>query len=145
MKVLQVVAIMLVFALPPAASAQNAEPNPIVAMGAYVASDDLRRSETFYQALFESVPVIRLDDFVAFDVAGGWFAIVSRDRYAEGSVPGSGVVPYIQSDNLEALQARAADALGEPAPEILVEPGIRILKLEDPNGQLIEFFSLTGE
>ena len=52
----------------------------LLAMGAYVPTDDMRASETFYRALFDREPVIQRDDFVAFDIAGGWFAIVSREQ-----------------------------------------------------------------
>jgi hypothetical protein len=101
-------------------------------------------SETYYRALFDSAPIIRLPDFVAFDIAGGWFAIVSRERYAPGSETGSGAVPYLQSSDLEILRARLAAHTGQ-APQIIEEPGIRLLKITDPNGQLIEFFSLTDQ
>lgn len=129
-----------------AASAVQADPSagPLVAMGAYVASDDMDRSEAFYMALFDRQPVIRLDDFIAFDVSGGWFAIVSRERYAAGSVPGNGAVPYIQSGDLEMIRERYGAASGGEAPDIIEEPGISILKVYDPEGQLVEFFTLTG-
>lgn len=120
-----------------------ANPDPIIAMGAYVPTDDIVVSEAFYSSLFAADPVIELPDFVAFNVAGGWFAIVSRERYAPEAEAGTGAVPYLQSNDLEALQARLVSRGGE-APDIIEEPGIRLLKITDPNGQLIEFFSLTG-
>lgn len=116
----------------------------ITAMGAYVPTDDMIASESFYRTLFDRAPVIELPDFVAFDIAGGWFAIVSRARYAPSAIPGSGAVPYLQSSDLAALRARAEDA-GAPAPRIIEEPGIHLLKITDPNGQLIEFFRLVGQ
>lgn len=117
---------------------------PILAMGAYVPTDDMQGSEAFYRALFDRAPVIGFPDFVAFNVAGGWFAIVSRDRYAPGAVPGSGAVPYLQSADFKTLQTRVA-ATGAKAPKIIEEPGIHLLKITDPNGQLIEFFKLIGQ
>lgn len=133
--------------MPAALSAETSEPSgrvPILAMGAYVPTDDIQGSEAFYRVLFDRDPVIGLPDFVAFDIAGGWFAIVSRDKYAPESEPGSGAVPYLQSANLKALQTRIS-AIGATAPEIIEEPGIHLLKVTDPNGQLIEFFKLTGQ
>ena len=109
----RLLALALAAALPAALVAEVAKPSdlaPIMAMGAYVPTDDMEESEAFYRTLFDSVPAIGLPDFVAFDVAGGWCAIVSRDRYAKGSVAGSGAVPYLQSSDLEALQARAIAA-----------------------------------
>lgn len=141
------IAIALAAALPTALvaeSTEHPENAPIMAMGAYVPTDDMDRSEAFYRALFDSEPAIELPDFVAFGVAGGWFAIVSREKYAPESEAGSGAVPYLQSSDLKALQARAM-AAGVTAPEIIEEPGIHLLKITDPNGQLIEFFKLTGQ
>lgn len=127
------------------AHSENAsQGDAILAMGAYVPTNDMASSEAFYRTLFDREPVIQLDDFVAFDVAGGWFAIVARERYAPDSVPGTGSVPYLQSGDLEELQARAAQA-GLSIPEIIAEPGIHLLKIIDPNGQPIEFFMLTGQ
>ncbi|GAB5439380.1 VOC family protein [Falsiruegeria mediterranea] len=141
--------IALTFAavLPTALGAEDAKPvdvAPIMAMGAYVPTDDMEGSKAFYRTLFGSDPAIGLPDFVAFEVAGGWFAIVSREKYAPGSKAGSGAVPYLQSSDLEALQARATSA-GVSTPNIIEEPGIHLLKITDPNGQLIEFFKLTGQ
>ncbi|WP_419911136.1 hypothetical protein [Hoeflea sp.] len=116
----------------------------ILAMGAYVPTDDMPSSVAFYSNLFESDPAIQLDEFVAFNVAGGWFVIVSREKYAKGSIAGSGAVPYLQSGKLEELQSRVART-GMEAPEIIMEPGIHLLKITDPNGQLIEFFRLVGQ
>ncbi len=141
------IAITLAAVLPTALVAESTEQRgtaPIMAMGAYVPTDDMKGSEAFYRALFDRAPAIGLPDFVAFDVAGGWFAIVSRDKYAPGSEAGSGAVPYLQSADLEVLHARAT-AAGVTAPQIIEEPGIHLLKITDPNGQLIEFFSLTGQ
>ena len=126
------------------AGAETAPPAPaIIAMGAYVPTNDIEGSQAFYRILFDRAPVIALPDFTAFDIEGGWFAVVSREKYAPDAAPGTGAVPYLQSANLEALRARVA-AAGFTAPEIIKEPGIAILKIPDPNGQLIEFFSLTG-
>ena len=125
-----------------AASAQNDQ--TILAMGAYVPTDDMGISEEFYRILFDRAPVIELPDFVAFNIEGGWFAIASRSKYAPGSLPGSGAVPYLQSNDLVTLQERASTA-GAEVPDIIEEPGIHLLKITDPNGQLIEFFALMGQ
>ena len=130
-------------ALLPASAAADA-PRPIVAMGAYVPTDDMERSVAFYRRLFDQSPAIELPDFVAFGVGGGWFAVVSRARYAPEARPGTGAVPYLQSEDLEALRTRLADT-ETSVPRIIEEPGIHILKITDPNGQLIEFFRLISE
>ncbi len=146
MKLVKMLVLLVLLNLPLTAMSQAADQRQdFVRMGAYVASGDLARSEAFYQILFGRQPVIRLDDFIAFDIAGGWFAIVSRGRYAPDAISGSGAVPYIEAGDLEEIRQRASTALNGPAPSIIVEPGIRLLKLEDPDGQLIEFFSLSAE
>ena len=104
----------------------------------------MKGSVDFYSALFDSAPAISLPEFIAFNVAGGWFAIVSRERYAPHAKPGSGSVPYLQSSNLATLQSRVA-AMSDDAPKIIREPGINLLKIRDPNGQLIEFFQLIDQ
>lgn len=135
---------VLIFATLLAVAMPHEEANDLVQMGAYVATDDMAESEAFYTALFGDEPVIKLDNFIAFDVADGIFAIIKRDVYAPNASSGTGSVPYIHSTDLTAVQARVEAATGELAPEIIVEPGIHILKLTDPNGQLVEFFSLTN-
>ncbi len=141
------IALTLAAVLPTALVAESAEQPgtaPIMAMGAYVPTDNMEESEAFYRALFDSEPTIGLPEFVAFNVAGGWFAIVSRDKYAPGSEAGLGAVPYLQSADLEILYARAV-AAGVTTPKIIEEPGIHLLKITDPNDQLIEFFRLTDQ
>ena len=142
-KVMRVLATLGILSLP-AVTVADENPSDLIQMGAYVASDDMAKSEAFYKALFDREPVIKLDNFIAFDVAGGIFAIARRDVYAPGSVPGSGAVPYIHSTDLTAVQTRIEKATGKDAPEIIVEPGIQLLKVIDPGGQMVEFFSLTG-
>lgn len=143
-KVLAVALFGLVFAANSMPAQSAPADTAILAMGAYVPTDDMGASQAFYQVLFDRPPVIELDDFVAFDIEGGWFAIVSRARYAPDAVPGTGSVPYLQSAGLEVLQARIAQT-GRDVPPIIEEPGIHILKIVDPNGQLIEFFRLIGQ
>lgn len=139
----RILALLLLLLVPVSASPQTTpQADPFVRMGTYVASDDLARSEAFYSELFARVPALRLDDFVAFDVAGGWFAIVSRTRYAADAVPGSGAVPYIQTLDLEGLRNRAVGLPGADVSDIIVEPGISLFKIVDPDGQLIEFYAL---
>lgn len=141
MKRIRAFAVSIMLGMPlPALSQDAGSTDAFVAMGAYVPSDDIARSAAFYAALFDRAPVIHLDDFVAFDIAGGWFAIVSRERYAPGSTPGSGAIPYIQANDLNSIRAHAISAPGGSVSVIIDEPGIRLLKVYDPEGQLVEFF-----
>ncbi|MEL7547451.1 MAG: hypothetical protein AAF088_15555 [Pseudomonadota bacterium] len=145
MKVLTVLLLSIHLLAANKALAETTPTDPaILAVGAYVPTDNLAASEAFYRTLFDRDPTFALNDFVAFDIEGGWFAIVSRAKYAPNSVSGTGSVPYLQSADLEEMQARVAQT-GRVVPEIIEEPGIDILKVVDPNGQLIEFFSLTAQ
>lgn len=126
-----------------AQSKPNDPARAIVAMGAYVATEDIAGSAAFYEALLDREPAIALPDFVAFDVSGGWFALASKDRYAPHAQPGSGAVPYLQATDLVTIQTRVRKMLGDSSAMILQEPGIHILKVTDPNGQLVEFFQLV--
>jgi len=87
--------------------------------------------------------MISLERFVAFDDAGGTFVIASKSNYALDAQVGSGSVPYIQVTDLETLRDTFSDRLNRDLPEIFDEPGIKLLKRMDPEGQLIEFFELA--
>ena len=140
-KTLRIIA-LLICACPLPDTAADENPNDLVQMGAYVASNNMSASEEFYSALLGLEPVIKLDNFIAFNVAGGILAIANREVYSPDSSPGTGAVPYIHSTDLRAVQARLEQVSGKEAPGIIVEPGIHILKVVDPEGQLIEFFTL---
>ncbi|MEM9225838.1 MAG: hypothetical protein AAGA24_04940 [Pseudomonadota bacterium] len=117
----------------------------LLKMGAYVAASDVERSAVFYEAVLGQSPVMALDGFVMFDVAGGILAVVSKDKYAPGAEPSLAAVPYIQVQDLERLRARVSGSLDQPVAEIIKEPGIDLLKLQDPEGQTVEFFQLIAE
>ncbi|MEM8988234.1 MAG: hypothetical protein AAGC95_16080 [Pseudomonadota bacterium] len=127
----------------------DAEPvqdtDEFVRMGAYVAASDVGRSAEFYQTILGRPPMMALDGFVAFDVAGGILAVVSKAKYAPGSRPSLAAVPYIQVQDIKSLKERLAHKIEGPLPDIIEEPGIHLLKLSDPEGQTVEFFQLFVE
>lgn len=138
---------MIVFLTSPAIAQQTPNaPGPdtqeYARMGTYIAVDDVQTSAAFYERLFGYGPMIALENFVAFDVAGGTFAIASKAAYAPDAAVGSGSVPYIQVTDITALRESLQDRLDQKLPAIIDEPGIKLLKLTDPQGQLIEFFEL---
>ncbi len=112
-------------------------------MGVYIATNDLEQSEIFYKMLFALEPEIKFPGFTGFNIAGGLFAIVSRAQFAPESVIGARTVPYIKvasvSDLHKRLQATmTAQSLSNP----VHEAAISILKIRDPEGNLIEFYSI---
>ena len=117
----------------------------LLSPGSYLAVESVARSQEFYSALFGGEPVVVLKDFVAYDISGGWFALVSRAQFAPDSIPGTGAVPYIRSDDLTAVQSRDVRATGAETPEIIAEPGILLLKLKDPDGHKVEFYMLVSQ
>ena len=127
----------------PAKADPSAHARDYARMGTYIAVEDMETTTAFYETLFGYPPMISLEKFVAFDVAGGTFAIASKAKYAPDAQVGSGSVPYIQVTDLETLRDTFSDRLNRDLPEIIEEPGINLLKLADPEGQLIEFFELA--
>lgn len=140
----KILAVLATLSLPTIMIPKNEPTGDLIQMGTYIATDKLAESERFYTALFGREPVIKLEKFIAYDIAGGIFAIADRAAYAPASVPGAGSVPYIHSTDLAAVRARIETATNKTAPEIINEPGIQLLKIADPNGQLLEFFTFTG-
>ena len=80
----------------------RAEAPAVQHMGAYVVSDDLGRSAAFYTALFGRQAQVRTPGVVGFDVAGGFYAIISKATYAPGATRGGNVAPYIQVVDIDA-------------------------------------------
>ena len=130
-------------------SAKAAEPSSQTAaferMGLYVVSSDLPRSRSFYGKVFGTEPELVTDALIGFNVAGGMFAIVSKAVYAQNSTIGDNVVPYIQVRDIDALlahlQTTVPDAVRNQS--IIDESVIKILKCQDPDGNLVEFYWLA--
>src|SRR5687767_13727906 len=94
-----VAAVSLALGAPVAA---RAEAPAVQRMGAYVVSDDLDRAAGFYAALFGRQPQVRTPSVVGFDVAGGFYAVISKATYAPGATRGGNVAPYIKVTDIDA-------------------------------------------
>jgi hypothetical protein len=110
----------LVFSI--AASSVNAEPIDTDRFGLYVVVDDLDRASAFYEQLF-GVPEIQMPSLVGFEVAGGLYAVVSRETYAADAIRGDTMRAYINVD----IQKLFSDCVKEdrsdsPAGELLSSP-----------------------
>ena len=113
--------------------------------GLYVAVDDVERSVAFYQALFGEAPQVRTPALVGFDIVGGLFGIVDRAAYAPRTVAKGGVRPFIKVADIAAAFARV-DRLAPgriEAPGIVTEGAFRFFRFTDPDGNVLEFFSIT--
>ncbi|GAB2186056.1 VOC family protein [Roseibium sp. LAB1] len=115
-------------------------------LGVYVLSDDLKRSRGFYKNIFSADPTIETDVFIGFDVAGGLFAVISKQTFAPDAKLGGNAVPYIKVEDIQAAH-RHVDTI---APEAIKTPGlisegpISLFKFTDPDGNIIEYYSLNA-
>lgn len=129
-------------ALPAATQSQTID---VKRFGLYVLVTDVDRSVAFYEALFMKAPQVRTPALVGFDIEGGLFGIVDRNSYAPGIHVGGGVRPFIRVGDINA----AFSHVNELAPgriengRMIVEGPFRCFRFTDPDGNVIEFFSLT--
>jgi catechol 2,3-dioxygenase-like lactoylglutathione lyase family enzyme len=114
--------------------------------GLYVLVAEVERSVSFYKSLFGCAPVVRTPALVGFEVAGGLFAIVSRHAFAPGIRPGGSVRPYLRVADLDAafdhVRRLAPDAVEQD--RVIEEPGFRFFRFTDPDGNVLELFSLPS-
>ncbi|MEE4199224.1 VOC family protein [Erythrobacter sp.] len=115
-------------------------------MGTYVVAEDLAISEDFYRRLFATEPEFASPVFVSFDVAGGQFAIASKAVFAPGASQGDNSVPYMRVNDIDAMFAHVLEIAPESlvSEEVLREGPIALFKLRDPDGNMIEFYSLPS-
>ena len=123
----------------------RAETPAVQRMGAYVVSDDLGRSAASYTALFGRQAQVRTPGVVGFDVAGGFYAIISKATYAPGATRGGNVAPYIQVVDIDAwfrhVEAVAPQGLVTKA--VIREGPFALIKVADPDGNVLELYSIT--
>jgi predicted enzyme related to lactoylglutathione lyase len=126
-------------------SAFPAVSEPISAnrFGLYVVVDDMDRASAFYEQLF-GVPEIAMPSLVGFDVAGGFYAVVSRETYATDAVTGDTTRAYINvgeiEETFERVQAIAPNRMESTA--VIVEGPFRFFRVRDPDNNVLEFFSI---
>lgn len=113
--------------------------------GVYVVAHDVEKTSKFYESIFARAPTLKTPQFVGFDIAGGLFAVVSRQAFAPNSVRGDNAIPYIRAKDVVAEYER----IKKIAPEALlgrelVHDGPLILfKMADPDGNVVEFYSFA--
>jgi hypothetical protein len=142
---------MLTIALATALLAANADksagqPPEVERFGIYLVSDDVQRSSKFFAMLLAEEPQVRLPDFIGFDVAGGLLALVDRSRFAADAKRGDTAVPYIKVNDVQVLLAHVRKVAPQAlvTQEAIVEGSLSIIKIRDPDGNLLEFFSLKA-
>jgi predicted enzyme related to lactoylglutathione lyase len=135
--------LLLASALP--MSSLQAQASGIERFGLYVISDDLQRAGAFYLKLFQKSPQISNSSLVGFDVEGGLYAIVSRKAFALPPAQGSNVRPYIKVRDIfgEFERVRKIAPASLQSDSVVEEGPFRFFRFTDPDGNVIEFFSIA--
>lgn len=114
--------------------------------GLYIAVDDLDQAAAFYEKLFETKPQVKYTGLVGFDVAGGFYALVSKRAFNLTTERGSSVRPYIKVRDIyasfEHVKKLSHATLESEA--VVVEGSFRFFRFKDPEGTVIEFFSIDA-
>ena len=121
-------------------------PMQVERFGVYVVAEDVSRSAAFYGKLLSAEPEVRMPELVGFDVGGGFFAVISRQAYAPNVRRGDSAVPYVRVSDVERLHAHVQHVAPESLlmPQVAVEGQFRFFKMKDPDGNTLEFFSVSS-
>jgi len=115
-------------------------------LGMYLVVRDLAVSTAFYAELLGTQPYVVTDRFAGFGMSGTLLAIFTEDAYPRELVRGNNAVPYIRVDDLDAELERIRRISGATVGGDSVDEGvIRLFVFTDPDGNLIELYSLTAE
>jgi predicted enzyme related to lactoylglutathione lyase len=128
------------------ASAQN---NAIEKFGLYVIAADLNKSREFYEKVFQKPPYVMNDRLVGFDIAGGLYAIVAAQSADQKLVKGNNTVPYVRVKDAELEFARVKSLVATLGAtmidsKVVQEGPIKLFRFADPDGNVVEFFSLVA-
>ncbi|MGB7418658.1 MAG: VOC family protein [Erythrobacter sp.] len=115
-------------------------------MGSYLVVEHVATASEFYRELFGLEPEYSSPVFVSFNIAGGQFALAARSVFSPRAEIGDNGVPNMKVADIDAM----FDHVLRMAPESLVstsieqEGPIALFKLRDPDGNLVEFYSLSS-
>jgi catechol 2,3-dioxygenase-like lactoylglutathione lyase family enzyme len=127
-----------------AASFTNANASNFQKFGLYVVVADVERSVNFYTKIFEKPPYLRNASIAAFDVAGGAYVVFAKHASDIPRTVGSNTVPYIRVRDAAKELERVAGLRVRLLDQKVVEEGpIKLFRFQDPDGNMIEFFSLA--
>lgn len=122
-----------------------AEEDNIAKFGVYVIVADLDASRAFYEKLFGKTPYVRNDRLVGFEVAGSLYALFTQKALDRATTKGDNTVPYIRVNDIDKEFARAARSGARLIDAKIVDEGaIRLFRIADPDGNIIEFFSIAA-
>ena len=110
--------------------------------GMYLRVTDLSRSRAFYERVLGKQPYVTNERLVGFDVSGGLLALFHDGDAA--LVRGHNAVPYLRVANADAeferLQGLGVTLRDE---RVVVEGPLKLFRFVDPDGNLLEIFSVT--
>ena len=110
--------------------------------GMYLRVSDLSRSRAFYERVLGKQPYVTNDRLVGFDVSGGLLALF-HDGDAE-LVRGRNAVPYLRVANADLEFERLKKLDVELRDDRVVAEGpLKLFRFVDPDGNLLEVFSVT--
>lgn len=126
-----------------ACSAALADELQVERFGVYVRVADLERAHAFYERVLGKKPYVSNDRLVGFDVSGALLALF-REGDDEQLARGRNVVPYIRVQSADAEFARLK-LLGVALldRQVVVEGPIKLFRFTDPDGNVLEIFSLV--
>lgn len=114
-------------------------------LGIYVVVSNLEVSKSFYEELFGSPAYFENEGFAGFSVSGSLFGIFHEETFTHDLNRGNNSVPYIQVENIQAEYERVKALSPKMVHESIVNEGvISLFMFTDPDGNVIEFFSLSN-
>lgn len=115
-------------------------------LGVYLAVSNVPSAKAFYNELLQKLPTIETGAFVAYDFCGSVFALASKSSYAASSTVGNNAVPYLMVENIDKTFLHVSTVTGARliTDKVLDEGSIKIIKIEDPDGNVLEFYELSG-
>ncbi len=111
--------------------------------GLYVAVSNLDVSKDFYSKLFQNEPYIENDNFVGYEIAGGRYGLILESAYSHPLTRGNSTVPNIKVQDIESeFQRVKALSPSKMQDQVVVVGPTKIFMFADPDGNVIEFFSV---
>lgn len=111
----------------------------------YVCVKNIERVRKFYQdVIFERKPSLETDRFIFFDLDGFLFGLFNPQITGEKIQYGNNTVPTIEVDDIDSLYERLT-TIGLKTvlyPQNVNET--RIFKIEDTEGNILEFYQWTN-
>lgn len=111
--------------------------------GMYLRVTDLAQSRAFYERVLGKQPYVTNERLVGFDVSGGLLALFHDGDVA--LVRGHNAVPYLRVADADAEFERLA-GLGIVLrdDQVVAEGPLKLFRFVDPDGNLLEIFSVAA-